>query len=320
MAAVLAEVAAGEADPVRFGGLLIALRMKGVARSELVGAARFLLRHAIPIDVGLRQVVDMVGTGGDGGASFNISTAAALVAAAAGVPMAKHGNRAVSGKSGAADVLAACGFDLACPPEAMERAIADVGIGFLFAQRLHPVFAKVGPVRKALGTRTLFNLLGPLVNPAHATAAVIGVYDAALTELMAGALHDLGVKRALIVHGHDGLDEITVTDATRVTELDAEGALRTYDLFPELLLGRRFPPADIRGGTPDENAARLRAILDGRDQGGARAVTALNAGAAIYVSGRAETLAEGYSAACAAIDSGATRATLNALVEASHVA
>ena len=320
MAAVLAEVAAGEADPVRFGGLLVALRMKGVARSELVGAARFLLRHAIPIDVGLRQVVDMVGTGGDGGASFNISTAAALVAAAAGVPMAKHGNRAVSGKSGAADVLAACGFDLACPPAAMERAIADVGIGFLFAQRLHPVFAKVGPVRKALGTRTLFNLLGPLVNPAHATAAVIGVYDAALTELMAGALHDLGVRRALIVHGHDGLDEITVTDATRVTELDAEGALRTYDLFPELLLGRRFPPADIRGGPPEENAARLRAILDGRDQGGARAVAALNAGAAIYVSGRAGTLAEGYRAACAAIDSGAARATLSALVEASHVA
>ncbi len=318
MMGVLGEVARGEADPIPFAGLLVALRMKGVARAELVGAARFLLRHAVPIDTGLLRTVDMVGTGGDGDASFNISTAAALVAAGAGVPMAKHGNRAVSGKSGAADVLAACGFDLACPPEAMERAIAEAGIGFLFAQRLHPVFAKVGPVRRALGTRTLFNLLGPLVNPARATAAVIGVYDAGLTELMAGALHDLGMRRALIVHGHDGLDEITVTDATRITELDAEGDLRTYDLYPELLLGRRFPAADLRGGTPEENAAVLRAVLEGRDRGGARAVVALNAGAAVYVSGRADTLEGGYRAACAAIDSGAARAKLETLVRLSH--
>lgn len=318
MMGVLGEVARGEADPIPFAGLLAALRMKGVARAELTGAARFLLRHAVPIDTGLLRTVDMVGTGGDGGASFNISTAAALVAAGAGVPMAKHGNRAVSGKSGAADVLAACGFDLSCPPEAMERAIAEIGIGFLFAQRLHPVFAKVGPVRRALGTRTLFNLLGPLVNPARATAAVIGVYDAGLTELMAGALHDLGMKRALIVHGHDGLDEITVTDATRVTELDAEGNLTTRDLFPELLFGRRFPAADLRGGTPEENADVLLAVLEGRDRGGARAVVALNAGAAVYVSGRAESLEEGYRAACGAIDSGAALAKLKALVEISH--
>ena len=318
MGEALAEMVRGEADPIRFAGFLVALRMKGVARAELVGAARFLLRHAVPIDVGLRPVVDVVGTGGDGGASFNISTTAAFVAAGAGVPMAKHGNRAVSGKSGAADVLAACGFDLGCPPERMERAIAEIGIGFLFAQRLHPAFAKVGPVRKALGTRTLFNLLGPLVNPAHATAAVIGVYDAALTELMAGALHDLGVRRALIVHGHDGLDEITVTAATRVTEVDAAGDLRTYDLFPELIVGRRHPAASIRGGTPAENAATLRAILEGRERGGARAVAALNAGAAIYAAGRADTLAEGYRQACAAIDSGAALAKLEALVEMSH--
>lgn len=318
MMGVLGEVARDEAAPVRFAGFLTALRMKGVARAELTGAARFLLRHAVPIDTGLLRTVDMVGTGGDGGASFNISTAAALVAAGAGVPMAKHGNRAVSGKSGAADVLAACGFDLACPPEVMERAIAEIGIGFLFAQRLHPVFAKVGAVRRALGTRTLFNLLGPLVNPAHATAAVIGVYDAGLTELMAGTLHDLGMKRALIVHGRDGLDEITVTDTTRVTELDAEGHLTTRDLFPELLLGHRFPAADLRGGTPEENAAILRAVLEGRDQGGARAVVALNAGAALYVADRAEDLEAGYRAACAAIDSGAALAKLEALVEMSH--
>ena len=319
MGALLEELLAGQVDPVAFGGFLIAVRMKGVARSELTGAARFLLRHAVPIDTGLQPVVDMVGTGGDGGASFNISTTAAFVAAGAGVPMAKHGNRAVSGKSGAADVLAACGFNLDCSPATMERAIRELGIGFLFAQKLHPAFAKVGPVRRALGTRTLFNLLGPLVNPAHASAAVIGVYNAADTELMAGALQDLGMRRALVVHGQDGLDELTVTAATRITELDGEsGTLRTYELYPELLLGQRYPKRDLRGGTPAENAAILRAILEGRERGGARAVVALNAGAAIYISGRAETLAEGYRLAGEAIDSGAALAKLEALVEASR--
>ena len=318
MSALLEELLAGQVDPVAFGGFLIAVRMKGVARSELTGAARFLLRHAVPIDTGLMPVVDMVGTGGDGGASFNISTTAAFVAAGAGVPMAKHGNRAVSGKSGAADVLAACGFNLECSPAAMERAIRELGIGFLFAQKLHPAFAKVGPVRRALGTRTLFNLLWPLVNPAHASAAVIGVYNAADTELIAGALQDLGMRRALVVHGQDGLDELTVTTATRLTELDSEGNLRTYELYPELLLGQRYPQRDLRGGTPAENAAILRAILEGREHGGARAVVALNAGAAIYISGRAESLAEGYARACEAIDSGAALAKLEALVEMSR--
>lgn len=318
MSALLEELLEGKVDPVAFGGFLVAVRMKGVARSELTGAARFLLRHAVPIDTGLQPVVDMVGTGGDGGASFNISTTAAFVAAGAGVPMAKHGNRAVSGKSGAADVLAACGFNLDCAPSVMERAIGEIGIGFLFAQKLHPAFAKVGPVRRALGTRTLFNLLGPLVNPAHASAAVIGVYNAADTELMAGALQDLGMRRALVVHGQDGLDELTVTAATRITELDREGNLRTYELYPELLLGQRYPASDLRGGTPAENAAILRAILEGRERGGARAVVALNAGAAIYIAGRAESLAEGYRLAGEAIDSGAALGKLNALVEMSR--
>ena len=318
MSTLLEELLEGKVDPVAFGGFLVAVRMKGVARSELTGAARFLLRHAVPIDTGLQPVVDMVGTGGDGGASFNISTTAAFVAAGAGVPMAKHGNRAVSGKSGAADVLAACGFNLDCAPSVMERAIGEIGIGFLFAQKLHPAFAKVGPVRRALGTRTLFNLLGPLVNPAHASAAVIGVYNAADTELMAGALQDLGMRRALVVHGQDGLDELTVTAATRITELDREGNLRTYELYPELLLGQRYPASDLRGGTPAENAQVLRAILEGRERGGARAVVALNARAAIYIAGRAESLAEGYRLAGEAIDSGAALGKLNALVEMSR--
>lgn len=320
MGAVLDEVVRGEAEPVRLGALFVVLRMKGEARSELVGAARFLLRHAVPIDVGLRPVTDMVGTGGDGGASFNVSTAASLVAAGAGVTMAKHGNRAVSGKSGAADVLAASGFNLDCPPEAMERAIAEIGFGFLFAPRLHPAFAKVGPVRKALGVRTLFNLLGPLVNPTRPAATVIGVYDAALTELLAGALHDLGVKRALIVHGHDGLDELTVTAPSRVTALDPEGGLHTRELFPEILFGQRFPAADIRGGTPEENAALMRAIFEGRKRDGARAIVALNAAAAIFVSGLAPSIEEALPMAERAIDSGAALAKLTALVEASHVA
>ena len=301
MGAVLDEVVRGEAEPVRLGALFVALRMKGESRSELVGAARFLLRHAVPM-------------------SFNVSTAASLVAAGAGVTMAKHGNRAVSGKSGAADVLAASGFNLDCPPEAMERAIAEIGFGFLFAPRLHPAFAKVGPVRKALGVRTLFNLLGPLVNPTRPAATVIGVYDAALTELLAGALHDLGVKRALIVHGHDGLDELTVTAPSRVTALDPEGGLHTRELFPEILFGQRFPAADIRGGTPEENAALMRAIFEGRKRDGARAIVALNAAAAIFVSGLAPSIEEALPMAERAIDSGAALAKLSALVEASHVA
>lgn len=318
LTSVFEEFISGQVDPIPFAGFLIALRMKGVARTELTGAARFLLRHAVAIDTGLSETVDMVGTGGDGGASFNISTTAAFIAAGAGVRMAKHGNRAVSGKSGAADVLAACGFNLDCPPARMEQAITHIGIGFLFAQKLHPVFAKVGPIRRALGTRTLFNLLGPLINPAHASAAVIGVYDAAYTELFAGTLHDLGMRRALIVHGHDGLDELTVTTGTRVTELDAEGNQHTSDLFPELLLGQRYPASDIRGGSPEENAAILKAILEGKDHSGARAIAALNAGAAIYVAGKAETLREGYLRACESIDSGAALEKLRALVRFSH--
>lgn len=318
MVSALEDFAEGKVAAVPFGAFLIALRMKGIARSELTGAARFILRHAISIDTGLRTAVDMVGTGGDGGASFNISTTAAFVTAGAGVTMAKHGNRAVSGKSGAADVLAACGFNLDCPPSAMEKAIAEIGIGFLFAQKLHPIFAKVGPIRKELGTRTLFNLLGPLVNPAHTSAAVIGVYDAGMTELIAGSLHDLGMRRAMVVHGHDGLDELTVTDATRVTELDEEGNLRTYDLFPEMLIGQRFPVEDIRGGTPEENAKILMDVLEGRNHNGARAIVALNAGAALYVAGKTPTLAEGYQLACETIDSGAAMAKLKALIEISH--
>ena len=288
MGAVLDEVVRGEAEPIRLGALFVALRMKGEARSELV--------------------------------SFNVSTAASLVAAGAGVTMAKHGNRAVSGKSGAADVLAASGFNLDCSPEAMERTIAEIGFGFLFAPRLHPAFAKVGPVRKALGVRTLFNLLGPLVNPTRPAATVIGVYDAALTELLAGALHDLGVKRALIVHGHDGLDELTVTAPSRVTALDPEGGLHTRELFPEILFGQRFPAADIRGGTPEENAALMRAIFEGRKRDGARAIVVLNAAAAIFVSGLAPSIEEALPMAERAIDSGAALAKLTALVEASHVA
>jgi len=289
MGAVLGEVLEGKVEDVPFAGFLVALRMKGVAHSELTGAARFLLRHAVAIDAGLAPTVDVVGTGGDGGASFNISTTASFVAAGAGARIAKHGNRAVSGKSGAADVLGACGFNLDCPP-----------------------------VRRALGTPTIFNLLGPLINPAHASAAVIGVYDAQLTELFADTLHQLGMRRALVVHGHDGLDELTVTDATRITELNAEGEKHTYDFYPELLFGQRFSAEEIRGGTPQENAEILRSILEGKNRSGARAVVALNAGAVLYVAGIAQSLEEGYAKACESIDSGAALKKLNALVEISH--
>ncbi len=318
MEAVMGILLRKEAPDPTVGALLAALRMKGESRSELVGAARFLRRHAAFIDTGFRSCVDIVGTGGDGGISFNISTASACVAAGAGVCIAKHGNRAVSGKSGAADVLAACGFNLGCSAAAMEHSIHAHGFGFLFAQKMHPLLGAVAPLRRALGIRTLFNMTGPLCNPAGAQAMVLGVYAAPLTELFAEALLDLGVKRAMVVHGLDGLDEISCCAPTRVTEIRQDGSLVSYALFPEMILGQSYSPREIAGGTPEENAALMKGILRGEVRGAPRAVVALNAGAAVYVSGAAASLAEGVRAAEAAIESGKAVDMLETLIEESH--
>ena len=316
MEEMLDQLVAGIVTPAQAGALLAALRMKGEAVSEVVGGARMMRHHAEFIDCGGMPVVDIVGTGGDGGVSFNISTTSAFVAAGAGVAIAKHGNRAVSGKSGAADVLAALGFNLLCDASAMENSIRENGIGFLFAQKLHPVMGKIAPIRRDLGVRTIFNMLGPLTNPAGARDMVIGVYDAKLTELFAEALRDLGANHALVVHGQDGLDEISCCDSTRITELK-DGEIRSYEFFPQLLTGASYASEEIAGGTPEENAQITRRILSGEEQGAPRAVVLLNAAAAIYVAGLAESIDDGVKAAAESIDSGSAQAKMEALIEAS---
>ncbi len=301
---------------VQAGAMLAALRAKGESVSELVGGAETLRRHARFIDCGGRECVDIVGTGGDGGISFNISTTAALVAAGAGVAVAKHGGSAVSGKSGAADLLAALGFNLDVAPERIEECIALHGIGFMFARKLHPLMGQVAAMRSELGIRTIFNLLGPLANPAGVKRMVVGVCDFELTETFGAALRDLGVTRALVVHGHDGLDEISCCEPTRITEL-ADGRLRSRDLYPEMLLGESFSSGDIRGGTPAENAAITLNILEGRDHGAPRAVVVLNAAAAIYVAELAPSFEAAIPLAERAIDDGSARDKLNVLTRES---
>lgn len=317
MEQVITRMTRNEIPHAQLGAFLAALRMKGESAAELLGAARVLRRHAIGIDSGRREVVDIVGTGGDGGVSFNISTTASLVASGAGVAVAKHGNRAVSGKCGAADVLAELGFNLDAPPAAMELAIQEHGIGFLFAPRMHPVLSSVAVLRRELKIRTVFNLLGPLCNPAGASAMVVGVYESGLVELFAEVLRQLGVKRAMVVHGRDGLDEISCAASTRVAEL-RDGEIRNYELFPELVLGERYPLSGIAGGDAKCNAAMLLRVVRGEERGAARAIVAVNAGAAIYVAGLADSPADGVRLAEDSIDGGAAAKKLNQLIEASR--
>ncbi len=311
-------VAGGEVPQVQAGAFLAALRMKGESSAELIGAARLLRRRAEAVDCGGLETVDIVGTGGDGGISFNISTASAFVAAGAGVTIAKHGNRAVSGKCGSADVLAELGFNLQMTAGQVGRSVREHGIGFLFAQKMHPMLGAVAGLRRELRVRTIFNMLGPLCNPARASAMVLGVYEERLTGLFAETLKGLGVRRAMVVHGRDGLDEISCAAPTRVAELKDDGVVVSYDLLPETLLGHVFPVEDLRGGDAAENAATLLDVLENRNQGAPRAAVLLNAGAAIYVGGLAEDLREGVRRAADAVASGAARDKLRQLIGASR--
>ncbi|MDR0932752.1 MAG: anthranilate phosphoribosyltransferase [Victivallales bacterium] len=310
-------ITGGEVPHSQIGAFLAALRMKGVSCSELVGAARMLRRAATFIDCGQREVVDVVGTGGDGSNSFNISTSSAFVAAGAGVTVAKHGNRAASSRCGSADVLAALGYNLDAPIPIIEHEIIEHGIGFLYAAKMHPTLGSVAVIRRELKIRTIFNMIGPLCNPAGAKAIVLGVYAPELTELFAAALRELGVRRALVVHGMEGIDEISCCGPTRVTELK-DGEIRTSELLPELLVGECYDPAEIVGGTPEENAVILRSVLDGTNAGGPRASVLLNAGATIYVAGGAPTLRDGIRKAVVSIDSGVALSKLEQLIKASH--
>jgi anthranilate phosphoribosyltransferase len=301
----------GELAEAHKAALLVALAMKGETAGEIAGAAAAMRRRVVPILHRRERVVDTCGTGGDGRGTFNVSTAAALVAAAAGVPIAKHGNRSVSSRSGSADVLEALGVAIDVDPETAGRALDEVGIAFLFAPRLHPAMKEVMPVRKALGVRTIFNVLGPLTNPAGARRQVMGVYDRALVEIVGQVLLELGCEHALVVHGSDGLDEITTTGKTLVAEV-RPGVLSLYELEPEDLGVPRAAPEDLRGGTPADNAESLRQVLGGRD-GPLADVTALNAGAALYVGGMVEDLRAGYASARETLASGAAARKLEEL-------
>lgn len=317
--AALEKIASGKVAPVQIGAFLGALRAKGESETELAGAARMLRRKCRFIDHGAREVIDTCGTGGDrrgGRSTFNISTTCAFVAAGAGVGVAKHGNRSVSSLCGSADVLAELGYNLDADPEVVEDSIMDNGIGFLFAAKLHPVMGTVAPYRRELGVRTIFNMLGPLINPANAGAQLLGVYDAKLTELFARVLRDLKLRRAMVVHGHDGMDEITICAPTRISELE-NGEISTFDLHPEIYLGRLYSAEEIPGGDAAENARILRSVLTGKDHGAARAITVLNSGAAIMVAGKAEDLREGMRLAEKSIDSGAALGKLEALIRSS---
>ena len=289
-------------EPIK-AALLVALRMKGEAVAEIAGAATAMRRRVVPIHHTVEGVVDTCGTGGDGRGTFNISTAAALVAAAAGVHVAKHGNRSVSSKSGSADVLAALGVKIDMDPETAGRALERVGITFLFAPLLHPAMREVMPVRRELGMRTIFNVLGPLTNPAGARRQLMGVYAEALVEPIGHVLRDLGAEHALVVHGSDGLDEITTTGPTLVSEVK-DGEVSSFILEPERFGIPRARLEDLAGGGPDENAALMHRVL-GSEPGPLADVTALNAGAAIYVSGLAPSLEEGYGRAREVLASGA---------------
>jgi anthranilate phosphoribosyltransferase len=311
MAAVLAEIMAGNASETETAAVLIALRTKGETVDELVGLASTMRRFAAPVNTGRDDLIDTAGTGG-GRQTFNVSTTAALIAAGAGCAVAKHGNRSATGLSGSADVLEALGVRIDLRPEAVARCIQEIGFGFMFAPAHHGATRFVVPVRKELAVRTIFNFLGPLTNPAGATRQVIGVSDPAFLEVIARALGRLGAKRALVVSSADGLDELSTSGATHVVEVD-DGDVRTYEVVPEDVGLPRSTYEDVAGGPPDANALTTRRIFAG-DKGPARDLAVLNAGAAIYAAGRADGLESGVRAAEEAVDSGAAAEALDRLV------
>jgi anthranilate phosphoribosyltransferase len=313
---VMNVVMAGEATPAQIGGFLVALRVKGETAEEIAGCAEAMRAHVLPVRPVRGDLVDTAGTGGDGAGTFNISTAAALVAAAAGAAVAKHGNRAVSSASGSADVLEALGFDLEQPPERIARSIDELGFGFLFAPAHHPAMRHAAPVRRELATRTVFNVLGPLTNPAGARAQVVGVYTPDLVPTIADVLARLGARRAFVVHGAGGIDELSPAGPNLVCEV-VDGRVERREIDPRELGVPRCRPEDLRGGSPAENAGTVREIFAGAT-GPKREAVLLNAAGAIAAAGRARDLADGYEAAAEAVDSGAAAERLEQLVSFSR--
>ncbi len=311
MQASLDLLMSGVAPPVAMGAFLMALRVRGETIPEITGAAKFLRARMTTVDAP-PNAVDIVGTGGDSHGTFNISTAATFVAAGAGVTVAKHGNRAVTSLSGASDVLAALGVKLDVPPVAVSRAIADAGVGFLWAPLYHPAMKAWAPIRADLGIRTLFNLLGPLCNPAGVTRQVLGVYDRKLVEPIAEVLKNLGSRHAWVVHGADGMDELTTTGVTTVAELQ-NGSITVFDVTPEDAGLPRANIAALKGGDAAHNARALRELLHG-EPGAYRDIVVLNAAAALIVAGKASGLEDGVAKAKASIDSGRAALALDRLV------
>ena len=316
--AVMNEIMGGEATPAQIGGFLVALRLKGETADEIAGCAEAMREHVLAVRPARDDLVDTAGTGGDGASTINISTAAALVAAAAGAGVAKHGNRAVSSASGSADVLEALGFRLELPPARIERSIDELGFGFLFAPTHHPAMRHAAPVRRELAARTVFNVLGPLTNPAGARAQVVGVYAPALVRTIAEVLAQLGARRAFVVHGADGIDELSPAGPNLVCEV-ADGGVREREIDPLELGVARCDPDELRGGSPEENAAAIRAVFEG-ENGGRRSAVLLNAAGAIAAAGHAHDLSEGLGLAKEALDSGAAATRLEELIRLSQAA
>ncbi|MGH9782522.1 MAG: anthranilate phosphoribosyltransferase, partial [Candidatus Acidiferrales bacterium] len=324
--AAMEQILSGNASDALIAGLLTVLRMKGETVDELVGFATAMRRHATPIFPagrvrGDEMLVDTCGTGGDGSCTFNVSTAAAFVVAGAGARVAKHGNRSVSSRCGSADVLEQLGISLDQTAERVGRAIDEVGIGFLFAPALHTAMKHAMPARRELKMRTVFNLLGPLTNPAGASAQVVGVSSANFTELVARALDELSVRRAFVVHGADGMDEISLSGETYVTELNNR-VIRSYTVVPEDFGLRRAPSQAMRGGDAKHNAEIIHKIFGRgmlyRERGPHRDIVSANAAAALVAAGRATDFIDGVRLAAESIDSGAAREKLDALVRFSH--
>jgi len=312
----LEEIMEGAANPAVTAALLTALRVRGESVGEIVGFARAMRRFAQKVEAP-EGVVDTCGTGGDAKGTINISTAAAFVARGVGVTIAKHGNRAATSQAGSADVLEALGAEIGLEPREVGRCIEEVGIGFMFARSHHPAMRHVVPVRAELPFRTVFNLLGPLTNPAGAERQLVGVFDGDYVRPVAEALKDLGAEKALVVHGADGLDEITVTGPTLVAEV-SDGSIMEYKISPEQFGFSRHDPDGLLGGDAHLNARVLKDVLSGEEEGAARDVILLNAGAAVYVSGRAKTLEEGVRLAGEAIESGAATEALENFIRATR--
>ena len=311
MSRVMSRILSGGTTNAQIGAFMGALATKGETFEELTGAAKAMRRKALRLQTTHDVVLDTCGTGGDGTATFNISTTTAFVVAACGVTVAKHGNRSVSSQCGSADLLEALGVDLNLEPELVEEGLGEINIGFLFAPLYHDAMKHAAVARKEVGIRSVFNMLGPLTNPAGANCQLLGVYAPELTEMFARALQSMGSRRAFVVHGHDGLDEMSVCAPTRISELN-DGRIKTYDVSPERFFDRAVSKKELAGGTPGENARISLGILRG-DKGPRRDIVLLNAAAALVVADKAGSLQEGIGTAAEAVDSGAARHKLDQL-------